>query len=125
MDVGSVYIQIKRDYFPRWDSNNEWKLRIVDDLYGAQSGCNTESKTITLVRDCSIHPGDPKIAHLKVILIHEISHATARGFHDAEWITEMEKASERAAHLGDMELARLIKEEVNRYIIRKKTTGVP
>ena len=39
MEFESVYKKIKSDYFPRWDCNNEWQLKFVDDLHGAQSSC--------------------------------------------------------------------------------------
>ena len=72
MEFESVYKQIKNDYFPRWDCNNEWQLKFVDDLHGAQASCSSELKTITLVNDYFIHPSASKINELKVILIHEI-----------------------------------------------------
>ncbi|MGA8830550.1 MAG: hypothetical protein ACLQT6_16420 [Desulfomonilaceae bacterium] len=120
MELESVYNQIKNDYFPRWDCNNEWQLKFVDDLHGAQASCSSELKTITLVKDCFIHQSAFKINQLKVILIHEISHTTTRGFHGEEWITQMEKTAERADQLGEIELAQFIREEVDRYVMRNK-----
>ena len=115
MEFESVYKQIKNDYFPRWDCDNEWQLKFVDDLHGAQASCSSELKTITLVKDYFIHPSASKINQLKVILIHEISHTTTRGFHGEEWITQMEKTADRADQLGEIELAQFIREEVDRY----------
>jgi len=120
MEFESVYKQIKNDYFPRWDCDNEWQLKFVDDLYGAQASCSSELKTITLVKDYFIHPSASKINQLKVILIHEISHTTTRGFHGEEWITQMEETAERADQLGEIELAQFIREEIDRYVMRNK-----
>ena len=121
MDFESVYDQIKNDYFPSWDCNNEWQLKVSDDLYGAQAVCDRESKTITLAKDYFLHPSASQVNHLKVIIVHEISHTTTTtGFHEEEWIARMEKAAERAAQLGDIELAQFIKEEVDRYVVRNE-----
>ena len=80
----------------------------------------TGLKTITLLKDYFIHPSASKINQLKVILIHEISHTTTRGFHGEEWIAQMKKTAERADQLGEIELAQFIREEVDRYVMRNK-----
>jgi hypothetical protein len=121
MDFESIFEQIKKDYFPTWDCKNEWQLTVGEDLYGAQAICNSASKTITLLKDYFIQPDAPKINQLKVVLIHEISHTTTTtGFHEEEWITQMKQVAEMADELGDIELAQLVREEVDRYVNRKE-----
>jgi hypothetical protein len=73
MEIESVYEQIRKDYFPRWDRKHEWRIQVVEDLHGAIGFCYDESKTISIVKGSwvSHSPG----LDIKLILIHEIAHA--------------------------------------------------
>lgn len=104
--------EIKRLFFPRWDRNNEWKLRATS-ARKCQGHCDRERKVIELVARHS-DPDDQD--HL---LIHEICHAVTRGFHGRQWQRRMEKAAETADELGRTRLASLLREEV----VRRREQG--
>lgn len=104
--------EIKRLFFPRWDRQNEWKLRTTS-ARKCQGHCDRERKVIEIVARHS-DPDDQD--HL---LIHEICHAVTRGFHGRAWQRRMEKAAERADELGRTRLASLLREEV----VRRREQG--
>lgn len=104
--------EIKRLFFPRWDRQNEWKLRMTS-ARKCQGHCDRERKVIEIVAR-HIDPDDQD--HL---LIHEICHAVTKGFHGREWQCRMEMAAERADELGRTRLSKLIREEV----VRRREQG--
>ena len=105
---------IKRDYFPRWDSNFEWKCRNgpIISRYGDDGYCDDESKIIYLSSEIKSQ------IELKLILIHEICHAITKTGHCTTWENRMFSAACRARDLDDSKLAHEIEREIKYY--RKK-----
>src|SRR5262245_17872383 len=104
----AAWEQVRRDYFPRWDPEGEWRLslRAVGKIHGL---CEPEKKTVTV---CVIHD-DPD--HRDCLLIHEICHVWGGGKHALGWQRRMTAAASRAQKLGRPQLAKLLEDEVKMY----------
>src|ERR1700730_1313962 len=97
--VRQAWAVVKRDYFPRWDPTGEWRLsfrlpsqaRWAALLHGL---CDMERRLIFI----GAFPADEDARD--ALLIHEICHAVATGFHGKPWQRRMEKAAARARALG-------------------------
>lgn len=99
---------IRRDYFPKWDRQGEWRMRLSS--VGAEHGrCYPEKKLITIAR--VLDGKDERDA----LMIHEICHAVTSGSHGEPWLRRMEKAVSHAQTLGRDQLAELLQKQVAEY----------
>ena len=98
---------VRRNFFPRWDRNRDWKPRMVRDPYGASGRCRPDTKTI------EVSPSTPLEGDngLTMLLIHEIAHAVTPHGHGRSWQRRMEKAAQRAEALGRPDLAEQLRAE--------------
>lgn len=97
---------VRKTFFPRWDKNNQWSVRIVHDL-PIEGRCEKGIKTVSL----QYVSGDEDKLHL--LLIHEICHSSASG-HSKKWSSRMLKAATRAEKAGCSNVADLIRKDVKR-----------
>lgn len=109
---------IRQNFFPRWDRKELWHVtseRPKDYLVDMDL-CDWEEKRIHI---CSDSSGD----ELRVILIHEITHAVVphSTMHGHKWQKRMIKASLRAKQLGEHRLAKMIKLDVEAYNTNPET----
>ena len=95
---------VRKTFFPRWDKNNQWSVRIVHDL-PIEGRCEKGIKTVSL----QYVSGDEDKLHL--LLIHEICHSSASG-HSKKWSSRMLKAATRAEKAGCSNVADLIRKNV-------------
>ena len=100
---------VRTNFFPRWDKDQQWSVRINGDLPG-DGRCEDEIKTIH-VRCVAKNRND-----LHILLIHEISHAVAGGGHAKRWRARMLKAAQRAKRMGLNILEKMLDQEVEAYI---------
>jgi len=98
---------VRRTFFPRWDRKRVWKFMVVDDADGAQGKSISRTKTVKIV------PTDAD--SLKLLLIHEISHAVASNAHGDQWKARMEKAAQQAESEALTDLAAQIRDEIEAY----------
>lgn len=93
MTIHQRFQQLKEQFFPRWDRQNQWRIstRSKRRVHGH---CDVDRRVIEIV----IHHSDPD--ERDRLLIHEICHAVARGSHGKEWQGRMEKAAKQADELA-------------------------
>jgi hypothetical protein len=102
------FLEIKRQFFPRWDRQNLWRIstRSRRKVHGY---CDRERRVIEIV----IQHTDPD--KCDCLLIHEMCHAVANGGHEKVWQRRLEKAAVRADELGRDVLAKLLRQEIVNY----------
>jgi len=96
---------IRRQFFPRWDRERRWQIKVVSDLHGTMGRCCPEERTIYLA--CI-----PQGVKGRLLLIHEIAHAVTASGHGKKWQRRMARAALRAEQLGFYELADAIRNEL-------------
>lgn len=108
MSIQHDFREIKRLFFPRWDRENRWKLRIGSrrNVFGH---CDVERQVIEIAVQYEAPDERDRL------LIHEISHAAADSGHGKKWQARIEKAARRAEELGRHRLAELLREEIVNY----------
>jgi hypothetical protein len=117
-ELEQLFQDMRRDYFPRWRNAAHWKIREGireqwvgtdgETCFSTEAGyCDEETRTIWVNPHAS--------RSLKVVLIHEICHAVAGKSHGQGFFNRMRKASERAAGLGDTELAAELQQHIEEY----------
>lgn len=112
-DVQETANRIKRQYFPKWDPDNEWKFELVEDVDGAMGRALHKEKVIRILevsRDT-----------LPLLLIHEMCHAVYAkrgGGHGNLWKNRMLKAATDAElKFSDTDLSMTLRQEVQRYLV--------
>jgi hypothetical protein len=93
-ELARQFQSIRNLYFPAWRNGSNW--RICE--YEGKGYCDRDAKTIKV-------GGATENYSLPVLIIHEIAHAVTTGGHSDKWVNRMRKAAERAADLGDKQLA--------------------
>ena len=108
MNIRRYFLEIKHQFFPRWDRHNLWRIstRLRRTVHGY---CDAERRVIEIV----IQHADPDKSDC--LLIHEICHAVAKGGHGKVWQRRLEKAARRADELGRDGLAKLLRQEIVNY----------
>jgi len=108
MTLRHHFLEIKQQFFPRWDRVNLWRVstRSRRKVHGR---CDPERRVIEIV----VQYTDPD--ERDRLLIHEICHAVASGGHGKVWQSRMEKAAKRADELGRHQLAKLLRQEIVNY----------
>ena len=107
----STFDEVKKIYFRRWDSANEWQIRRKTRLSGGlntNARCNSKTKVIEIKR--SYVAGDDN--ELQCLLCHEICHAVTDAYHGLKWQRRFLKVADRAAKLGQKELVGMIHNDV-------------
>jgi hypothetical protein len=107
-DLNTEFATVRKQFFPRWDREGRWRLRLVDDLFGAQGKCDSDAKEIKIAFRLT---GD----ELHLLLIHEIAHAVTGGGHGQIWQTRMLKAAQQAECLEHPDMALALRKEVEAY----------
>lgn len=108
MNIRKHFLEIKRQFFPRWDREHCWRIstRSRRKVHGF---CDSARRVIEIVvQHADLDDRDN-------LLIHEICHAVAKGGHGKVWQRRMEKAAKRAEEVGRVRLAELLRQEVVNY----------
>jgi hypothetical protein len=107
-DLRKAWTAVRRDFFPRWDRHNIWRL-VISRLPGICHGqCQAEKHRIVI----QIVPSDAD--ERDALLIHETCHAFSPS-HGKLWQARMGKAAERAKQQKRLRLAELLQEEIRGY----------
>ena len=86
----------------------------TNDLHGSSGRCDSEMKKIRIgSKPCDLH----------ILLIHEIAHAVTSGDHGRKWQARMELAATHAETIGNMEVAEMIRKELEVYRRSPKVTA--
>ena len=113
--IGMYFEQIKKDIFPEWDKQDEWRVtnlkhdskHINSDYLGR---CDSIGKIIYL----NLDPEDWKI---EMLMIHEICHAQKDcKSHGDQWKKKMHEAAYRCESIENFRLADQIRHEIENYI---------
>lgn len=107
--LSDVFQSVRTEYFPRWDRKRTWRVKSSASLL-VDGICHMDRRLIVLR-----HSADWESADVRMTLIHEICHAVVPGGHGQRWQGRMLKAAECAMFRGDLELSRLLKQEVEDY----------
>lgn len=102
---------VRETFFPRWDRQARWKVRIRSNVPWGPQGANCEMDKREIV--FSSIPSD--IIAAQELLIHEICHAVGYIGHETSWQRRMEKAIARANELGLGALVNKLKEDLAMY----------
>lgn len=100
--------EIKRLFFPRWDREGRWRIRISSRRRG-HGHCDTDRRIIEIM----VQHDDPD--ERDCLLIHEICHAVASCGHGKAWQRRIEKAAVRADEIRRDDLAKLLRQEIVNY----------
>jgi hypothetical protein len=103
-ELKRAFEQVRSDLFPHWDRKGLWRVKAVPFL-APEGKCDILKKTI-LIRKIP-----DSISELKLLLIHEICHHNASG-HGAKWYRNMQAVAQRAETIGQQEIAKLIRKEI-------------
>ena len=79
----SLFDEVKKTYFSRWDPSGEWQIRNKTRLsegYNVEAMCNPKTKTIEISRRFTAEDDN----QLCWLLAHEMCHAVA-GNHGKRW----------------------------------------
>ena len=100
------YAWVRRLYFPRWDKEGLWTVRMAPRLCGT-GRCDRDNRAILV--------GGNVGRELGVLLIHEIAHAVTTGDHGKVYTARMERAARRARNLGDHEMERGLYQNIEQF----------
>lgn len=111
--LDNLFNEVRSCFFPRWDTNKQWKvearlewhqsLRVIDWGF-----CDDKHKTIRIWPAWVCQDDNA----LRVLLIHEIAHATERCNHQPKWQARCLKAASKAEGMGNQRLADAIRLDV-------------
>lgn len=103
-----TFEQTRKDFFPRWDKDNEWRIELnLNFLWKGR--CENKRKTIV------INPLRCDKGEIQILLIHEIAHAVTSDKHGKQWQNRYLKAAKQAEEMGRNSLAKAIRDEVKMY----------
>ena len=105
-----TFRDVRRNFFPSWDSKGQWAVRKVRHLPISApviAYTNHSLKTIFI----NYLPYDKN--SLYSALIHEICHAITSGQHNKKWETRMMKSANKAQKIGNIELSKMIFEDLD------------
>jgi hypothetical protein len=98
---------VRMTFFPKWDRQRRWKLRILPRLRSGCGKCLTERQIIVIA---------PTASHrLLPLIIHEICHAAAAVHHGQRWKRRVLKAADTAAAIGLASLAEELRKDTGAY----------
>lgn len=95
-------------FFPRWRAASEWRCTTRTCRTG-HGYCDIDRRVIEI----GVVSEDDDA--LDLLLIHEIAHAVAPGFHGKTWQRRMALAADTARKLGRPRLAELLDTEIATY----------
>ncbi len=104
--------RVRREFFPRWDTKREWRVRTVSDPCYSDGRCRDDTKTIEVNSGRRATRADGGRMSLTALLIHEIAHAVTPLGHGKRWQARMLSAAERAERLGRKDLADELRADV-------------
>lgn len=112
--IERAFVDVKAQYFPRWDRAGLWRVRFhAEGMPTGDTGyCDTKAKTIHLDRQV-LGMTD---AGVLAILIHEICHDVGGAGHGRRWATRMEKAAQLAMRTGHEEVAEILRANIFSYL---------
>jgi hypothetical protein len=109
--LNSVFDEVKRTFYPRWDTANEWKARRKGRLSHGYTGtamCSRETKTIDISRSYVAQDDE----ELRCLFAHEICHAVTTASHGQEWQRRLLRVADRASELGQKQLVDKLHREI-------------
>ena len=98
---------VRGTFFPRWDREDEWKVRVVPNDEGCW--CLRELRTIKIASEFL----KDRQQELPVVLIHEVAHAVTTDSHGKRWVARMKAAVKTAESAGHPRLAADLGEHIN------------
>ena len=109
----NIFNEVRGCFFPRWDTKRHWKveagLEWHEPCYVVDWGfCDDKHKTIRIWPAWVCQDDNT----LRVLLIHEIAHATERCRHWPKWQARCLKAANKAEAMGNQQLAEGIRLDV-------------
>lgn len=108
MKLKETFEYIRKTFFPRWDKNNQWTVKVDSDL--PLHGLCKKGEKIIILQYIS-----EKNNELYLLLIHEICHATTDNYHAKKWCARMLKVAEMAEKIGHEKLSKMIQGQVKAY----------
>jgi hypothetical protein len=111
MTLGETYRYVKKNFFPSWDRENVYKVRVVYSLPSVGRFDSVKKQVlIKVVPENQIE--------LLNLLIHEISHSMSP-CHGKRWKERIRKASQRADELGQKDLSLRLLMEIRNYSVKE------
>jgi hypothetical protein len=107
--IEKEYEWICKIFFPAWDREKKWKLRVCRDLGGADGKVDKKQNRI-LIRKGLLGQKD-----LTIVLIHEIAHALTTASHKKMWSRRMKAAAYVALCHKFGKIVDVINEELKNY----------
>ncbi len=117
----SLFDEVKKTYFSRWDPSGEWQIRSKTRLsegYNGDAMCNQNTKTIE-IQQRFIAKDDNEF---RCLLAHEMCHAVVNGNHGQKWQTRFLKVANLAELLRQRSFADKIRAEVKLFQNAQKPT---
>jgi hypothetical protein len=108
MNIRKRFLDIKRQFFPRWDRGDYWRITTKSSRR-VHGRCDEKRRVIEIVKQT------PDADDRDCLLIHEICHAVADRGHGKVWQRRVEKAAIRADGLGRDVLAKKLRQEIVDY----------
>lgn len=102
----ATFEKIKKEYFPRWDRQGKWKVKIASRFLPSTGRCFPEKK--------EIHISPRMSCSLECLLIHEICHTSAFT-HEKKWQERLIKKAKIAKRRGEETFASELIKEVESY----------
>ena len=99
---------VRSTFFPRWDTNRQWKVKYAPGLPGG-GRADPDTKIIFLA---SV-PNELDLLYL--LLIHEICHPATQSGHSKKWIKRLGTVRDKANKLGMFTLSEKLQQEINLY----------
>ena len=119
--VEDAFAFVKKTFFPRWDRQGWWKIKVKSRLgRNIGGGCSKSKLEIHITSKLDCRDQNDFEDRLHRIIIHEVSHAVNLsdfGCHALRWLTTMEKATRKARKLGFLNVAYLLEGDIEHYTI--------
>ncbi len=114
MNLEDLFIEIRANYFPKWDKSHDWKIKYgnATQTRGNTGYCDSVARMIYL--DIRTFP-QMSDAGQCAFVIHEICHEVGAAYHNRGWAERMEQAAQRAEILNESDVARIIRSEIYSY----------
>jgi len=117
--LGSLFIEVAHEFFPRWHHNG-WKIRTEKCIRPGQGWCDRENKTIF---------GnflDYEKNRFDAFMIHELCHVVTTDSHGSKFYNRLNKALDRSKQIGRPELAEILQRDISCRKTRRevKSSGV-
>jgi hypothetical protein len=115
-EITVLYEQVKKSYFPKWDRDGRWTLKIIsghsERLDGAFGISMFRTREILINQNFAQAQDKEEV---ELLLIHEICHAVTNCGHKETFFKRFEKTAQSADEKGLHSFAELIRNEIESY----------